>query len=156
MTPAVSILKKAKIKFQLHEYTHDPDADSYGDEAAEKLDIDKNRVFKTLVVSNDNHQLFVAVLPVSHQLNFKLFAKASGSKKIAMADKNRVEKVTGYVLGGVSPVGQKKNLPAFIDETANNFQTIFVSAGRRGLQIEIAPADLADLTGSRFSNICQP
>lgn len=154
MTPAIETAKSAKIVFHIHEYTHDPKSGSYGEEAAEKLGIEKERVFKTLVVSRENGELCVAVLPVSHQLNLKLLAKAAGSKKAAMADKKSVEKITGYVLGGVSPVGQKKKLPTIIHETAKEFSTIFVSGGRRGLDIELSPVDLLELTQGKFDNIC--
>lgn len=153
MTPAIKVAEKAKIDFKIHEYDHDSDADSFGEEAAEKLGIVKERVFKTLVVSNDNKTLYVAVVPVSAMLNLKACAKAVGLKKIAMADKNVVQRVTGYVLGGVSPLGQKKQLKTVIDKSAENFETVFVSAGRRGLDIELHPADLAKLTRASFAEI---
>ena len=155
MTPAINTAKKAKIDFKIHEYTHDPKSESYGDEAAEKLGIEKGRVFKTLVVSDEKNQLFVAVLPVLFQLNLKRFAKALGAKKAAMADKKRVEKTTGYVLGGVSPIGQKKKLATIIHETAEQYDTIFVSAGKRGLEIELDPDDLAKLTSGAYHCICE-
>jgi Cys-tRNA(Pro)/Cys-tRNA(Cys) deacylase len=154
MTPAINTAKKAKIDFTIHEYTHDPKSNSYGEEAAEKMGIEKDRVFKTLVVSNENAQLCVAIVPVSSQLNLKLFAKAMGSKKAAMADKKLVEKTTGYVLGGVSPIGQKKKLSTIIHETAKQYDTIFVSAGKRGLEIELAPDDLTKLTSGKYYCIC--
>ena len=113
------------------------------------LDLDKNRVFKTLVVSVDE-QLAVAIVPVSSKLNLKLFAKAMGAKKAEMAEVSKVEKTTGYILGGVSPIGQKKRLKTFIDSSAKDFETIFVSAGRRGLEIEISPDDLALVVGGVF------
>jgi Cys-tRNA(Pro)/Cys-tRNA(Cys) deacylase len=153
MTPAINAAKKAKIDFNIHEYEHDPKSDSYGEEAAEKLGLDTNLVFKTLVVSNEKKELFVAVVPVACQLNFKLLAKVTGSKKISMADKNIAARTTGYVLGGVSPLGQKKKLATVIDESAADFETIFVSAGRRGLEIELAPDDLGKLTRGRFASI---
>jgi Cys-tRNA(Pro)/Cys-tRNA(Cys) deacylase len=153
MTPAINAAKKAKIDFNIHEYAHDPKSDSYGEEAAEKLGLDPNLVFKTLIVSNEKKELFVAVVPVSCQLNLKLLAKVTGSKKISMAEKNIATRTTGYVLGGVSPLGQKKKLTTVIDESATDFETIFVSAGRRGLEIELAPDDLGSLTRGRFASI---
>ncbi len=136
MTPAIRKAKQAKVDFCIHEYEHDPASEAYGEEAVMKMGVDADRVFKTLIVSQDGKDLFVAVLPVSHQLDLKLFAKAIGAKKVVMADRKVVEKTTGYVLGGVSPIGQKKRLKTVIDESATDFETIFVSAGRRGLQIE--------------------
>ena len=106
MTPAVNLAKKLKINFQLHEYHHDAHSESYGLEAAEKLQVEPKRVFKTLVVQDDNDKLAVAILPVEHLLNLKKIAKAIGSKKAQMADPKLVERTTGYVLGGVSPLGQ--------------------------------------------------
>lgn len=153
MTPAIDKANKAKIKFHVHEYEHDPSSGSYGEEASEKLGINKARMFKTLVVSVDNTGLAVAVLPVSKQLDLKLFARAVGAKKVIMADKKAVERSTGYVLGGVSPIGQKRNLVTIIDESAKDFDTIFVSAGRRGLDIELLPDDLSLLTGANFGDI---
>ncbi len=155
MTPAINTAQKAKIKFTVHEYSHDPNTSSYGEEAAEKLGIEQNRVFKTLVVANEQNDLYVAIVPVSSQLNFKLCAKAIGCKKIAMADKKLVERTTGYLLGGVSPIGQKKILPTIIHETAKEFDTIFVSAGKRGLQIELVPDDLLFLTRAKYDCICE-
>jgi Cys-tRNA(Pro)/Cys-tRNA(Cys) deacylase len=154
MTPAIHAAKRAKIAYAIHEYEHDPSADSYGLEAAEKLGLDPARVFKTLVVAA-GPELVVAVLPVACQLNFKRLAKAVGAKKTAMADVRQVERVTGYVVGGVSPLGQKKPLPTVIDESALDQDTIFVSAGRRGLDVELSPRDLADLTGASFSPVAQ-
>ncbi len=155
MTPAINTARKAKIDFKIHEYSHDPRTDSYGQEAAEKLGVGTDQVFKTLVVSMNGKELGVAVLPVSCQLNLKLFAKAMGVKKAAMADKKLVEKTTGYVLGGVSPVGQKKKLSTVVHDSAKNFKTIFVSAGKRGLDIELAPDDLVKLTKGKFDCICE-
>lgn len=153
MTPAINAAKKAKIPYTVHQYVHDPAAGSYGKEAAEKLGLDEARVFKTLVVELDNGNLAVGIIPVSAMLSMKLMAKAAGAKKAAMADKAAVERATGYVLGGVSPLGQKKRLPTFIDSSATDFPTIFVSAGRRGLDIELKPADLAGLTSAKFAAI---
>lgn len=155
MTPAINAAKKRKIAYTVHQYGHDPDHDSYGKEAAEKLGLAEESVFKTLVVQLDNGSLAVAVLPVSSMLSMKLIAKATGSKKAAMADKEQVERTTGYVLGGVSPLGQKKRLVTVIDSSAKALSTIFVSAGRRGLEIELKPADLATLTTATFAQIRQ-
>ncbi|MDD3311414.1 Cys-tRNA(Pro) deacylase [Pseudodesulfovibrio sp.] len=153
MTPAIKRAKQAKIKYTVHEYDHDPAAESYGKEAAEKLGVDPGRVFKTLVV--DGGALYVAVVPVLQQLDLKLMAKAVGAKKLAMADVKVVERTTGYVVGGVSPLGQKKRLATVIDESALEGETLFVSGGRRGLDIELAPRDLADLTGATFAPVAR-
>ena len=153
MTPAIKNLEKAKIGYQVHKYDHDPSSSAYGEEAAEKLNISFDRIFKTLVVSVDNNILLVAVVPVSKQLDLKLFAKKAGSKKAKMADKNLVERATGYVLGGVSPIGQKKKLKTIIDTSALKFNSVYVSAGRRGLQIELAPEDLGLQTGATYGEI---
>lgn len=154
MTPAINSAAKAKITYHIHEYTHDTAAESYGLEAAEKLGLEPHRVFKTLVVALDGKALAVAVIPVELQLNMKLIAKAAGAKKAAMADKDDVMRSSGYVLGGVSPLGQKKRLPTFLHNSAKTLETIFVSAGRRGLEIELAPADLISLTGGQFAELC--
>ncbi|MCS2609608.1 Cys-tRNA(Pro) deacylase [Halomonas dongshanensis] len=150
MTPAINTAKKAGITFKIHEYVHESGAPSYGLEAAEKLAVAPERVFKTLVVALEGKALAVAIVPVIHQLGLKQVAKAAGAKKAAMASADVVERTTGYVLGGVSPLGQKKRLPLFIDESAEALPTIYVSAGRRGLEIELAPGDLAALTQGRF------
>ena len=141
-TPATRAAKAAGITYTLHEYDHDPRADSYAGEAAEALGLDPARVFKTLVVSVGD-DLAVAIVPAASQLDLKAVGK-----RAAMADTARAEKVTGYVAGGISPLGQRKRLPTFLDEGARAFPTIFVSAGRRGLEIELAPADLVALTGA--------
>ena len=153
MTPAIEAARKAKIAHQVHEYAHDPSSESYGAEAAEKLGLAQDRVFKTLVAATDGGELVVAVVPVSFMLNMKSLAKAVGAKKSAMAKPADVERVTGYVLGGVSPLGQKKRLKTLIDSSAETFPTIYVSAGRRGLQIELNPQDLKKLTGGGFAEI---
>lgn len=153
MTPAINVAQKKKIFHKVHQYSHDPNYDSYGREAAEKLGIAEDRVYKTLVVQLGPQNLAVAVIPVSAMLNMKLIAKATGAKKAAMAPKSLVEKTTGYVLGGVSPLGQKKRLLTVIDSSAKDFPTIFVSGGRRGLEIELNPDDLAALTTANFADI---
>ena len=155
MTPAINAAKKAKIQYSVHEYAHDPTADSYGLEAADKMGVDTTRVFKTLVTSAGGKDLVVAILPVSHQLDLKLLAKGVGVKKMTMADIKVVERTTGYVVGGVSPLGQKKRLRTVIDTSAREFETMFVSAGRRGLEIELSPDDLASLTKASFASIAK-
>ena len=155
MTPAITLLIKHKIVHQVHEYQHDPTSDSFGMEAAEKLAIDSRRIFKTLVLELDSTQLAVGIVPVEHMISPKLLAKRHHAKKAKMADKDRVSTVTGYVMGGVSPLGQKKKLPTTIDQTATDYDTIFVSGGRRGLDIEISPCDLAALCGAEFADIVQ-
>lgn len=155
MTPGINVVKKHKIAHTIHEYTHDESASSYGLEASEKLGVPETQVFKTLVVATDNKELVVAIIPVSAKLSMKLIAKAVGVKKAVMADKADVERSTGYVLGGVSPLGQKKRLKTVIHGTAADLETIYVSAGRRGLEIELPPNELAKLTSGKFAEICQ-
>lgn len=155
MTPAINRAKKAKIRHRIHEYAHDPGAESYGLEAATKLRVDPAQVFKTLVVSLDGLQLAVGIIPVESQLSMKLIARAAGAKKAEMADKQLVQRSTGYVLGGVSPLGQKKSLPTFLHDSAKSHDSLFISAGRRGLEIELAPQDLLALTRGTFANLCQ-
>lgn len=153
MTPAIKEAKKQKIQFKVHRYSHNPGHSSYGMEAAENLGIDATRVFKTLVLHIDNEKLTVGIVPVSGQLNMKQLAKAAGGKKAAMADAGLVQRATGYVLGGVSPLGQKKKLPTIIDASATNHETILISGGRRGLEIELSPEDLCRLTSGIFAPI---
>lgn len=155
MTPAINTAKQARIGYKIHKYDHDPGADSYGMEASEKLGLDPARVFKTLVVSVDTGELVVAILPVSKMLSMKLVAHAVGGKKAVMADKDKVQRSSGYVLGGVSPLGQKRPLRTVIESSARQFETVFVSAGRRGLEIELAPDDLAHLTKGQFAHLQQ-
>ncbi len=155
MTPAVNSAKKAKIEFSVHQYEHDSGHASYGLEAAEKLAVASERIFKTLVVKLDTSQLAVAVLPVNSMLSMKSVAKACGARKAEMADKTEVQRSTGYVLGGVSPLGQKKSLKTVIEQSAQQYPTIYVSGGRRGLEIELNPLDLQTLTLALFASICQ-
>ncbi len=155
MTPAIQLARKARIQHSVHEYEHDPKHDSYGMEAAQKLGLDPDHVFKTLVVQLDNDQLACAVLPVSKQLNMKRMAKAVGVKKAEMADAAVVQRSSGYVLGGVSPLGQKKSLTTVIDASAQTLDTMYVSAGRRGMDMGLQPADLQRLTRGVFAAISQ-
>jgi Cys-tRNA(Pro)/Cys-tRNA(Cys) deacylase len=146
-TPATLAAARAGVEFTTHSYEHDPAATSYGAEAAEALGMAPGRVFKTLVAQVDG-ELTVAIVPVSASLDLKTLASAAGGKRAAMADPAAVERTTGYVLGGISPLGQRRRLPCVLDESAYAHVTVCVSAGRRGLEIEIAPADLAALTGA--------
>ena len=135
MTPAINLAKQRGLDYHVHEYTHDSSAASYGLEAAEKLGVDVRQVFKTLVVMTETDMLAVAILPVDKSLNFKKVAKVLGCKKVQMAEPKQVERSTGYVLGGVSPLGQKKRLVTIIDDSAEMQPTIYVSGGRRGLGV---------------------
>lgn len=153
MTPAINLAKQRNLDYQLHEYTHDSSAASYGLEAAEKLGVTTAQVFKTLVVESDTGLLAVAILPVDTTLNFKKMAKALNCKKVHMADPKQVARSTGYVMGGVSPLGQKKQLSSVIDCAAQNHLTIYISAGRRGLEIELPPLQLAQTIRACFEAI---
>lgn len=144
-TPATALLDKQKVAYELHAYEHDPRHESYGLEAAEALGIAPERVFKTLVADVDG-KLAVGVVPVTGQLDLKALAAALGGKKAKMADVAAAERATGYVAGGISPLGQKKRLPVALDASAAGFETVYCSAGRRGLEVEIAPDDLVRLT----------
>lgn len=147
-TKAMVALQKAQIPFAVHEYKHDPDSTAFGDEAAQALRVDPDRVFKTLLTDADG-ELVVACVPVSAQLSLKALAAAVGAKKATMADPKRAEKTTGYVLGGISPLGQRKPLPTILDASAVEHSTIFISGGRRGVDIEIKPDHLITATQAR-------
>jgi len=155
MTPGIHLARKAKIVYTVHEYEHSPASESYGLEAADKLGVPAARVFKTLVVSLENKEMAVGIVPVASMLSMKLIAKVVGAKKAGMAAAADVERSTGYVLGGVSPLGQKKRLRTIIDSSAREFPTVYVSAGRRGLEIELSPDDLQRLTQAVFAEIRQ-
>ena len=155
MTPGIIAADRAKVFYKVHEYAHDPSNTSYGTEAVEKMGMPEEQVFKTLVISLDGKELAVAVIPVASMLNLKLFAKAVGAKKAVMASSSDVERSTGYVLGGISPLGQKKKLKTIVHLSAREFQTVFVCAGRRGLEIELKPEDLVKLTDGEVAEICR-
>ena len=151
-TTATAALERAKIPFTVHEYAHDPRAGSYGREASEAMGIAAERVFKTLIAEVDG-VLVTGVVPVEGQLDLKALAAACGGKKAAMADVTAAERATGYVAGGISPVGQRKRLRVVVDSSALGYDTVFCSAGRRGLEIELAPADLVKATGATVAAI---
>src|SRR5947207_2882321 len=146
-TPATALLGRQKVTHRVHAYEHDPRAESYGTEAAAALQVAPERCFKTLVAEVDG-TLAVAVVPVTGSLDLKAFAAALGGKRAAMADPTLAERTTGYVRGGISPLGQRKRLPTVVDASAGALPTVYVSAGRRGLQVELAPADPVRLSGA--------
>ncbi|MFD7698652.1 Cys-tRNA(Pro) deacylase [Streptomyces caelestis] len=151
-TPATVALTAAGVPFTVHSYEHDPSHPSYGEEAAEAMGVSPDRVFKTLVADVDG-ALTVAVVPVAGQLDLKALAAAAGGKRAAMADPALAERTTGYVRGGISPLGQRKKLPTVVDESATLHETICVSAGRRGLEVELSPDDLTTLTSATLAPI---
>lgn len=153
MTPGIRQAKKAGIQFDVKEYQHDSNAESYGGEAAQALGLSEQLVFKTLMAQSNEGQLVVAVVPVSGSLDLKALAKAAGCKKMTMADPALAEKTSGYVVGGISPLGQKKRLPTFIDSSAQQLERIHVSAGKRGLEIALRPEDLRTLTNGKWAPV---
>jgi Cys-tRNA(Pro)/Cys-tRNA(Cys) deacylase len=156
MTPAVQLLKRNKVAFELHTFSATDSDEGYGLAAARALGVAPELVFKTLLVSfnGDPKALGVCILPVTHNLSLKRAAKAHGQKSAQMADPVIAEKTTGYVLGGISPLGQKKSLPTVIDDSADTLPTCYVSGGKRGLDLALAPADLLRLTRARFASLC--
>ena len=146
MTPAVTALERAKISFAVHEYAHDPRAESWGLEAAQALNIDPAAVYKTLLAQIDGKELMVAIVPVNNTLNLKLLARAARAKRAEMANPDDAQRSTGYVLGGISPFGQKKRLRTFVDNSVLALSCVHVSGGRRGLEIELTPANLIAAT----------
>jgi len=155
MTPAIRLLKKQKIQYKVHQYEHENSSLSFGEEAAQKLDTAPEKIFKTLVVKTNDDNFAVGVICVSSKLNLKSMAKALGVKKVTMADAKDVEKITGYILGGVSPLGQKKRLKTILDISSKDLDTIFVSGGKRGLDVELSPLDLQRLLNATFEKIME-
>jgi Cys-tRNA(Pro)/Cys-tRNA(Cys) deacylase len=151
-TPATVALAQANIEFTVHTYDHDPADGSFGMKAAAALGLDPHRVFKTLFVAVDG-RLVVGVVPVSGQLDLKAAAAATGGKKAVMADPHEAERASGYVVGGISPIAQRKAHPTLLDESALGFPTVFVSGGRRGMDLEIAPGDLVRATSATVARI---
>ena len=154
-TPALDVLVRSGITHRVHEYTHDAATTAYGMEAAAALGAPPERVFKTLVGAVDT-RLVVAVVPVTAELDLKAMAHALGVKKVTMAAPAAAERATGYVVGGISPLGQKRRLTTVVDQSASDWPTVFVSGGRRGLELEVAPADLVALTGATLALLARP
>lgn len=153
-TPATIALTRAEVPFTLHAYEHDPSAPSYGLEAAQILDLPPDQVLKTLLVDT-GAGLAVGIVPVAAHLDLKAMALAVGTKWVAMADAAVAERVTGYVVGGISPIGQRRRLPTVVDASARTYGTVYVSGGRRGLDVGLAPADLLTLTGGDYAAIAR-
>lgn len=153
-TPATVALERAGVSYLARAYDHDPAAESYGLEAATALGVESARVFKTLLVDTGSG-LAVGIVPVDRQLDLKAVATALGAKKAVMADPRDAERSTGYVVGGISPLGQKKALPTVLDESATTFETILVSGGKRGFDVELNPADLVSVTRARLARIAR-
>ncbi|MGR2738344.1 Cys-tRNA(Pro) deacylase [Billgrantia sp. Q4P2] len=155
MTPAVKALERDGAAFELLSYEHDPRAPAYGEEAASALGLDPNTVFKTLIARLDDGRLAVGIVPVTGQLDLKALAKAAGARRASMAEAAEAERATGYVLGGISPLGQKRRLPTFLDDSAKALGRLHVSGGRRGLEIALAPADLIRLCQARLAPLAR-
>ncbi len=153
-TRATVLLTKLGIEFRVHAYDHDPRAAAYGTEAVERLGLDPDRTFKTLLATSGD-RLVVGVVPVSTMLDLKAFAATAGVKSLTMAEAAVAERATGYVVGGISPIGQQRRLATFIDDSATSFDTVFCSAGRRGLEIELTPADLRRAADATFAAIAR-
>ncbi len=158
MTPAIKLLDKLGVHYRIREYKSDDDSRNYGQSAALALQQDTTQVFKTLVAIVDGNQRkpVVALVSAAHQLDLKKLAAASQGRKAMMAEPAVAQKVTGYVVGGISPLGQRNRLPTLLDNSATNFQTIFISGGKRGLQLELCPKDLAGALDARFTDLRKP
>ena len=155
VTPATAAAARAGIEFEVLAYDHDPRAPAYGLEAVERLGLEPARVLKTLVASLEDGRLAVALVPVERELNLKALATAAGAKRAAMADAKDAERATGYVVGGISPLGQRRALATYVDESAPSEGSVYVSAGRRGLELALSRADLLRLTGGRLAPIAR-
>ncbi|MCG9760122.1 MULTISPECIES: Cys-tRNA(Pro) deacylase [Pseudoalteromonas] len=151
MTPAINLLKKAKVAFQVLQFEHDPNDHDFANEAAKKLNLDREKVFKTLLIDVDG-ELHVAVSPATQQVDLKAFAKVCKGKKAQLADHQIAQKVTGYLIGGISPFAQKKQLPTLLHESALAFEQIYVSAGKRGVEVVIAPSDIKAICKAKVAN----
>lgn len=154
MTPAIKLLSRQKISHVVHTYEHDPNHGAYGMEAAEKLGFNPEKVFKTLIIELDSNKLACAIIPVAESLNLKSAAKALGAKKAAMAKIEDAERATGYIKGGVSPFGQKKRLATILDASAAKLETLLVSGGKRGLDVEVGTQDLLKILGAKLTEVC--
>ena len=153
MTPAIDLAQKTNTPHTVHSYDHDPEADSYGDEAVQLLGVAAHLVFKTLIIELNNGELAVGIVPVNKKLNLKAIAKVLKVKKAEMADTQKAQRVTGYLLGGISPLGQKKALKTVIDSSVIGVDKLHISAGRRGLEIELSPNDLIKLCNAQIAPI---
>lgn len=151
-TPATALLAREKIRHTLHPYDHDPRAEGYGEEAAAALGVAPQQLFKTLIAAIDG-RLVCAVVPVAGRLDLKALAAAVGGKRAGIADAAAAQRATGYVVGGISPLGQKTRLPVVVDISAQALPTVYVSAGKRGLQVELSPGDLIRLTSGKLARI---
>jgi Cys-tRNA(Pro)/Cys-tRNA(Cys) deacylase len=154
-TPATVLLDRLGLSYSVHRYQHDPRRGAYGREASDALGVEPERVFKTLIADVDG-KLTVGVVPVAGQLDLKALAAAAGGKRAAMADVAAAERATGYVAGGIAPLGQRRRLPVVLDASALDFATIFCSGGRRGLEIELAPASLVQAASAVVAAISRP
>lgn len=155
MTPAIDLLRRHGADFELLEYKHDANTAAYGEEAVQTLDLSPDAVFKTLIVNVDDSHLVAALVPASRPLDLKALARAAKGKKAALAEAAMAERATGYVIGGISPLGQKQRLATFIDSSAAHLERLYVSAGRRGLEIAIVPAQLQRLTQARMAPLAR-
>jgi Cys-tRNA(Pro)/Cys-tRNA(Cys) deacylase len=153
MTPAINLLKTLGIAHTVLSYHHDATADSYGGEAVQQLGLDPSQVFKTLLASTEKHELLVAIVPVSGTLDLKALAEAAGCRKCEMAPLEQAQRSTGYLVGGISPLAQKKKHRTFLDASAQALPVVHVSAGRRGLEVALAPVDLLQLTAGNYAAI---
>lgn len=150
MTPAINLLKKAKVAFQVLQFEHDPNDHDFANEAAKKLNLDREKVFKTLLIDVDG-KLHVAVSPATQQVDLKAFAKACKGKKAQLADQQNAQKVTGYLIGGISPFAQKKQLPTLLHESALAYEQVYVSAGKRGVEVVVSPATIEQLCKAKIA-----